>query len=204
MKKFLSVILSVILILSAFSVCASGFDELKAEQMLKDGISMRITTRGEGYSSESTVYYKDGKMAMEANVEGIDLKLICKNDTAYLYLLKLPFFHIKQEGLELPDFLSEIKNMEVPEEEFSRTYQETVNGVTYKVDEYLTEDNEIVKYYYIGDELKIIDTSNGDFDNFSATKAEILSTKLDDSVFELPFFSLDISPILEFIMNLFY
>lgn len=207
MRKFLSLILSLLLIFSAFSVTAfADFDTPKAETTIENidfekGVSILFSTFSASDFPDSVLYIKGEMLAMETSVEGINVKLIIKNNLLYIYFADFPFFYYKEENIDISEYTAIFENINM-DAEFSKNYQETLDGITYDIEEYITADGELLRYYIFEGNLKYAEIISKANDEYSHIKLEILSTELDNSIFEPPFFSFDITPILDFFINL--
>ena len=201
MKKFLSVILSLILILSAFCITASAAYEPKAEAAIKNfdfekGVQFEFHIDG---IPTTTLYVKGDKIASEMNVEGHNLKLILKGDSLYMYFTDFPFVYFEHKDSEMPELKDALGTLEFDAQfiEGSETVYK-FETETYYVEKYATDDGETIEYYFLGDELKLIKSTD---DENATTEIEIVSTEVDDDVFELPFFSFNITPIFELLTS---
>ena len=72
-----------------------------------------------------------------------------------------------------------------------------VDGTKYYVEEY--DDREFVtsKFYYIGDDLKMLIVTDSSTGSVQYTYFDDISFKVDDSMFEVPALAFDLSPILK-------
>lgn len=200
MKKLLSVILSAILILSAFSVTAFAADEPKAEEAIKNfdfekGVQFEFRIDG---IPATTLYVKGDKIASEMNVEGHNLKLILKGDSLYMYFTSFPFIYFKHKDADMPELEEALGTLHF-NAQFIEAFEAEYSSETYYVEKYMTDDGGFLEYYFLDDELKIIRSTDGE--TTSSTEIKIVSTELDDDVFELPFFSFDITPIFELLVS---
>ncbi len=109
MKKFICIILSMIIVFSAFSVTSFATYTPKAEEAIKNldfekGVSFKLTY---GASETLIMHRKDNKLALELIHDGVDFRMIADDNTAYLYFTKFPFFYFKAEGIADELFPSE-------------------------------------------------------------------------------------------------
>lgn len=204
MKKFVSIILSMIIILSAFSVTSFATSDTQERNKInvENGICVRVNTSENGYKSEHTLYAKGDKMAMVTSVESIKVKIIFKENTVYVYFPAFPFFYFKEEGIEFPT-IDELLDNPVSDMELSDTYQQTINGVTYDVDFYTDDNDNWTKYFYENNNLKFIESLYETDGDYSTAKFEIISTEVNDKVFRLPFFAIDFSVLSRFFSRIF-
>lgn len=207
MKKFICIILSMIIVFSAFSVTSFATYTPKAEEAIKNldfekGVSFKLTY---GASETLIMHRKDNKLALELIHDGVDFRMIADGNTAYLYFTKFPFFYFKAEGIADELFPSEFFDDSFFIDDsffvvnFKENYTKTVNGVTYNVEKYTDEDDFVYEFYLIDDELKIVESS---FDTNLLNRLEILSTEVDDKEFRPPFFAINITPIINFFYNI--
>lgn len=199
MKKFLSVILSVILIFSAVSVTAFAAGTPKAEDILKSldlekGMEFEICV---DYIPATTLWVKGNKVAAQMNIDGFDLKLILKDGTLYMYFTDFPFVYFEHEDADMPELDEAVSSLEI-DGLFVESFEKEYNSKTYYVEKYAAGDGATLEYYFLDDELKMVRST--DDENYT-TEIEIISTEVDDDVFELPFFCFNITPILNLFFN---
>ena len=115
----------------------------------------------------------------------------------------MPFFHIKSEVSDTVDGLlgniisghSEIKSI--------KTYTVTGEIHEYYVEEYTYVDDSVEKYYFVGDELYrteiIVPYEDGSTD---VIRTQIYSDRVDYEVFNIPWYSINIYPLLQLFINL--
>ena len=203
MKKFVSTVLTIlILITSVFSLNAFAQEQTRAEQWMQDftnqEMEMRITTTLYGEETISELYFKDGKIASTFYIpfyENINAKtkVIINNGYIYIIFPDFPFVHFKTEITE--DMLI---FPEASELTYIKSYEEQNGSITYYIEEFTTEQNMICKYYFIGDNLIRIEAEGTDeYGEHSSSVIEILSDEVEDSIFRIPFFSINISPFIE-------
>mgnify|MGYP003289230490 CR=1 FL=1 len=215
MKKFLSIILTAVFILSIFSFNSFAAETTKLNKWSEEnfdpenGLSVKVYTVLQNNSFvviTQEAHIKDNIMAFTSKINNIDVKFILSSDTLWLYSPTIPFLHIKSpvEGFDFnelvtPDFSEEIK--------FLKNYETDLNSNSYFVEEFLckNEDNEelVIKFYFIEDELVFIDIPNNIDGYDTVIRMEILSNNVDDKVFEVPFFSINIYPLIMFFYNVF-
>lgn len=217
MKKFLkSIFFACIMALLIFSVSASANETTRLNKWatenfdLENGLSVKMyavleDTGGSAVINQSA-HIKGQKIAFTSKINNIDVTFILHQDTLWLYSPKFPFVHIKTavEGFDYDEFFILDSSVEA---NFLQSYETTLNSRAYYVEEfiYINEDDEksIAKYYFDGDKLKFIDIHQN-VDGYDVTyRTEILSTNVDDKVFEVPFLSINIYPIIVFFLNIF-
>lgn len=199
MKRAISVILAAILVFSVLSVSAFATDSRKDfEWYEENGFKAKFSVCVAGETTEYTVWYKNSKAAILMNQFGTEFKMIYKNNTVYLYPAEFPFIHIaidvEEENLVYDP--SKIENKEL-----TRTY----TSGEYTVEEYIVIDEEYfndaitAKFYYdSNNELKKIESIESEN---QYTTMEILETEISDKEFDLPIFSVNIMPIIEFLIE---
>lgn len=203
MKKFICIILSMIIVFSAFSVTSFATYTPKAEEATKKldfekGVSMELSDGNEIY----TLYIKNNKFASEMDIYGHNAKTIYADRTFYLYFTAFPFFYFEIKDLEeisiddlMPDDLEEF--------EFVRGYQKTSGGKTYDIEIYVSNQNTTSEFCLLDGELISIETYGtyeGNENYYSYL--EIISTEVDDKEFKPPFFAINITPIINFFFDI--
>jgi len=203
MKKLICIILSMIIVFSAFSVTSFASYTPKVEEAIKSldfekGVSMELLNE----TGEYTLYVKDNKFASEIDIYGFKAKGIYADKTFYLYFTDFPLFYFKIEDIEEITIENLIPDESV-EFEFVREYQTTNGDTTYDVEIYVTEQNITYEVYLLDGELISIETygtyeGNENYYNY----IEIISTEVDDKEFRPPFFSINITPIINFFFGI--
>lgn len=220
MKKITSLILStVIVILSIFSTTAFAQEQTKLDNWSQKHSFAEFEINYYSESSDGIIdshaYLKNDKFSMTLNLpitegDSSEVNCICDGDYCYLIFTSFPFFYIKSEEVEFS--IEDIINMiEIAETTFIKSYEVTESQTTYYVEEYSYyieseghSENGTSKFYFIGDELIKSEYTYIDENGYSVyTRIEYISFEVDDSVFEVPWYSIDILPILKFFFNLF-
>lgn len=205
MKKILSVFLTaVILVMSVFCVNAFAQEQTRTEKWAQNvnnyDFETKITNKINGEKTVARMYIKDGKIAFTTNFPLSDtintkIKIIIKDGYVYIFFSDFPFFHLKTEVTnEMFD------TPQIGELIFVKSYEEQNGSVTYYVEEFEDENNNICRYYFSGDTLvKIEAESIDEYNNNISSIMEIVSYEVNDSVFRVPFFSINIAPFLNII-----
>ncbi len=207
MKKITSVFLTVIiLVMSVFCVNTFAQEQTCAEKWMQDftdrEMKMRVTTEVYGEETVSEMYFKDGKIAsifyipFYKNINA-KTKVIINNGYFYILFPDFPFFHLKEEITEDMLIISETDELT-----YVKNYEEQNGLITYYVEEFTNEQNMVCKFYFIGENLIRIEAGGTDeYGEYSSSIVEILSDKVDDSEFRIPFFSINISPFIDYFLS---
>lgn len=219
MKKTVSVILTVIiLMLSLFSMNAFASEDTKTDALfdkIEQNKEISVTFRtgkskefGDSYSPVNTVYLKGNDVAYDFYNGFIKLRTIVKDDTFVSFLANFPFIHMKVQELPFGDFdLWEVINgasdftMEFLL--FVRAYETTIDGVTYYVEEFSDRGSVINSFFYVDEELKILKAEDFFYQTIQYTYFDGISEKVDDSVFEMPKITFDLTVIFKWFISLF-
>ncbi len=203
MKKAISVILAVILAFSVLSVSAFAEEPnnplVLPDNYLENGIKVKITIFDDIEPIEQIIAYKDNKFSLLVKIYNQDFKVIIKENTLYLYPLKFPFIHIATK---------------INMEEIYYDFNENITADADFVDSYVFDDYTVYEYvctdkdtnqniklkYYVDDNNKLVKVESIESE-YQYTIMEILETELSDSEFDLPIFSFNLTPILEFLMD---
>lgn len=212
-KKILSLLLSATLIFSMFSLTAFAQETTKTEQCLENGLQefySRITLYDD-YNMEIDSYdiYLAGNKASIKNITLFDnFKIDCvyNGNKVFIYPSGFPFIHFQVEDDFSNDSYDSSETNDFSDKlTFVKSYEQKINSTVYYVEEFNYEDpefdysSEIQKYCFLGDELKLIIQESED----QITHTEIVSTDVDDNVFELPFFSINLTPFFKIIAGIF-
>lgn len=209
MKRIISIFLiAIILIISVFSVNAFASEQTKAEkwaenwtediknQKVECEMSWDTISYGEKYNSH--VYIKGENLSFITDLPitetfSIKVNIIINDGYCYMYLTSFPFFHIKVQQ----DFWSYDEIFPFEEVVLVDAKEVTENQTTYYVEEYAADNGMLIKWYFIGDKLiKIQFEYTDEYGDYTYNCFEIISDEVDDSVFQVPWYSIDISSYL--------
>ncbi len=220
MRKIISIILStVIIVMSLFSTTAFAQGQTRYDKWIENNnvneIEANIYT-DDGYESTKThVYIKGNKVSVSSVLpvfeNEYEINIIYDGKNICMVFADLPFFHFKLEELDISvsDLRDELSSYR--EATFIESYEVTERGTAYYVEEYSTTydfedyyENGIVKFYFIGDDLiKYECIYTDEYGNEKYTCVEHISFEVDDSVFEIPWYSIDLFPLFELLLNLY-
>lgn len=209
-KKILSLLLSATLIFSMFSLTAFAQETTKTEAWFEEHIQeihYKVTTEFDNNINEYEYYLKDSNFLIK-NVPSTDLhanlNISYNGEICCIYLSKFPFIHVTIP-VDSNNF-SPLGDLPLSFEDLFDTlyyidsYTKTVNSKEYyveafSIDKNLNEYSEVTEFYFEEDELKFV------LDN--EYRMEFISTQIDDSVFEPPFFSINLTAIFTIISQIF-
>lgn len=213
MKKALSVLIaSIILIMSVFSVNAFAASP-KTDALLdklETATEVSVTLRsGETKlfgvipaTITNTFAVKGNNVCYEYSAGFLKARIVANDSGVYGYLPTLPFFYVKMDTnpLKGADVWSMVLGAADLTQAFTRylkSYEETVDGTTYYVEEY--DDREFVtsQFYYIGDELKMLVVTDESTGSVQYTYFDDISFTVSDSMFDVPAAAIDLSPLLK-------
>lgn len=214
MKKFLSIILiATILITSAFSLSAFAADTPKTDALL-DKVETADELSVTFASGQSTIFsflgknpvnkisVKDNKVSYEINNGIIAVRLVANNDGIYAYLPILPFFYAKLDSKilavsDVKELIAKVSNLTQGFIQYIDSYNETFEGKEYYVEEY--NDREVVtsKFYYEGNNLKILKVENANTKSVQYTYFDNIAFEADDGLFDVPALAFDVTPLLK-------
>lgn len=194
MKKFLSLILVFVLTIGISVPCAY------AESSELPDFSA-ITGEFEFSGSDGThykYYFKNGKILVEGQIISDEIKIkinaLFDGDYLYLYLPSFPLFHIKFDVSEFG--YSGWEDIELTKVDYVKSYYEEIGNTEYYVDEFMYE-TEITKYYYLNGRLVFWETTDDDY----TSTVTLISADVDDKTVEIPFYSIDVTFIFNWIFG---
>lgn len=213
MKKFLSAILvAVIMLGSVFSVNAFAADTPKADALLdkiETATELSVTLRSGqtmlfGFmpaTITNTIAVKGNTLAYEYSAGFIKVKVIVSDEGIYAYSPTLPFFFVKLEenplkGTDVWTLVKEGANLTQAFIQYIDSYEETVDGKKYYVEEYNDREFVTTKFYFEGETLKFLKVTNSQTLSVQYTYFEDISFDVDDSFFKVPAAAFDLSPLL--------
>lgn len=140
-------------------------------------------------------YTKEGKCAYHLGNGFIKANIIAQNGVATGYYPQFPFIYLKQSdssfninaGAFFVHFMIYSTNgYFYYQRDYSKTYEEFINGKRYTIDEFVLYDYNVYRFYYLDDDLTAFEKVNI-YDSSVNQKYDIeISNFVDDSVFELP------------------
>ncbi|MBQ3007075.1 MAG: hypothetical protein IJD78_05900 [Clostridia bacterium] len=214
MKKTISVLIaSIILIMSVLSVNAFAADTPKTDALLnklETATEVSVTLRaGETKlfgiipaQISNTIAVKGNNICYQYDAGFLNARIVANDDGIFGYMPILPFFYVKMDynpikGADVWSMVLGAADLTQALTRYLRSYEETVNGTTYYVEEY--DDREFVtsKFYYVGDDLKMLVVSDSSTGSVQYTYFDDISFKVDDSMFTAPAMAFDLSPLLK-------
>lgn len=212
MKKTLSIIIAtIILVMSVFSVNAFAA-ETKTDALLnqlKDSKEVAVSLEagdiplfGNNSDASDTFYVKGDKAAYEYKAGFINIRVVLNGDEIVAFIPAFPYIHVKLEtkalgSLNIGALIEEATKVTTGVLNYVDTYEEDLGGVKYTVEEYNDRAQVTSKFYYEGDDLKILRVDDKKTFSVQNTYFNSIEFEVDDSIFELPFISFDVTPLLQ-------
>lgn len=214
MKKIISIsIAAILLVMSVFSVNAFAANKPKTDALLdtlETATEVSVTLRAGKtrlfgilpVTITNTVAVKGNNIAYEYSAGFIKARVVTADDGIYGYLPILPFFYIKLDhnplkGADIWALVKDAANITQGFIQYIKSYEETVNGTKYYVEEYNDREFVTSKFYYSGDELKMLivtDSSTGSVQN---TYFDKITFDVDDGIFSVPSSAFDLTALLK-------
>ncbi len=213
MKRILSVILAAILMMtSVFCINAFAAETPKADALLdrletEDEVSVTINSGSTllfGFlpsEIKNTVAVKGNSIAYEYSAGFLKVRVIASEEGVYAFVPTLPFFFVKLdrnplEGADIWQLVKDAANLTQGFIQYIESYNETVDGKEYYVEEYNDREFVTSKFYFDGDELVMLKVEDASTHSVQYTYFDDISFEVDDSFFEVPSGAFDLSPIL--------
>lgn len=212
MKKTLSILIaSIILVMSFFSVNAFAASP-KTDALLdrlETATEVSVTLRsGETKlfgvlpaTITNTFAVKGNNVCYEYSAGFLKARIVATDSGVYGFMPTLPFFYVKMDtnplgGANVWSMVLGAANLTQAFTRYLRSYEETVDGTNYYVEEY--DDREFVtsKFYYVGDDLKMLIVTDSSTGSVQYTYFDDISFSVSDSMFDVPSTAIDLSPIL--------
>lgn len=213
MKNLFSLALTAaILIISVLSFNVFAAETTKTEALLNkmntaQEVSVTLRTgKGSEYGSDygvtTTVGIKGDKLAFNLNNGFVDMRAVVTEDKIIGFLPTFPIFCLEADS----PFEAENGVWSVIEDLSDITmlflyhvddYNETVAGTQYYVEEFNDREFVTSKFYYIGDELKMLRVEDVQKNTVQYTYFDKIAFEVDDSFFNTPSFTINITPIMK-------
>lgn len=170
----------------------SGGTEIKKTSMrdeiiaktLKSGkftLKMKMKTSS-GVDNPVSLVFNGKKFAADITLNDMQVRAIFDNDNVYMVFPALKVY-IKTSSDEAGN-IGDLTNITDSNATYVGSTKVTVNGTEYTCEEYKSDDNSVVKYYFSSKkEWKRMEIINGE--DVSIFEIESLSDKVDESVFSL-------------------
>ncbi len=217
MKKIISVLLTVTVLLGSFlSFNVFAVEPTKTETLfakIEASQEVAVTLKAGDVDlfgflrtgATDTIYIKGNKIAYDYDLKFISVRAIYDSKDIYGIIPSFPFFYVKMddEMIGEPDIwelLAKASDIALGVLNFKGSYTETIDGTEYYVEEFDDGAQVTSKFYYIGDELKILDVKDAQNGSTNVTYFESISFTVDDSVFEIPAFAFDVTPVLRILI----
>ena len=213
MKNLFSLVLTVsILIISVLSLNAFAAETTKTEALLDkmntaQEVSVTLRTGkgsefGSDYGVTTTVGIKGDKLAFNLNNGFVDMRAVVTEDKIIGFLPTFPIFCLEAESpFEAENgvwsVIGELSNVTMLFLYHVDDYSETVDGTEYYVEEFNDREFVTSKFYYIGDELKMLRVEDVQKNTVQYTYFDEIVFEVDDSFFNAPGFAIDITPIMK-------
>jgi hypothetical protein len=218
-KKLLliSLILVLVLAMSVFSLSAFAVDT-KTETLfdaIENNEEVTVSFRtgksdtfGESYSVQNTVYMDDDKIAYDFDNGFFKLRTITDDGKLVSFLPSFPFVHMTLADLSLVKvdiwgIIEKLSNFTMDFLVFQNSYETTIDGVTYYVEEFNDRGSVVNSFYYVGDELKVLKAQDFAKKTIQYTYFDEVKSEADSSVFQRPLISFELTVVLSFILMIF-
>lgn len=213
MKKILSIALAAIMMMtSVFCIGAFAAETPKADALLdrletEDEVLVTINsgrTMLFGFlpsDIKNTVAVKGNTIAYEYTAGFLKVRVIASEDGIAAFIPILPFFYVKLdrnplEGADIWQLVKDAANLTQGFIQYIKSYNETVDGKEYYVEEYNDREFVTSKFYFDGEELVMLKVEDASTHSVQYTYFDDISFEVDDSFFEVPSGAFDLSPIL--------
>ena len=213
MKKFLSILLAaVVMMTSVFCVSAFAAETPKADALLdrletEDEVLVTINSGSTmlfGFlpsDIKNTVAVKGNSIAYEYTAGFLKVRIIASEEGIYAFVPTLPFFFVKLdrnplEGADIWQLVKDAANLTQGFIQYIDSYNETVDGKEYFVEEYNDREFVTSKFYFDGDNLVMLKVEDSSTHSIQYTYFDEISFDVADDFFKVPSNAFDLSPIL--------
>lgn len=212
-KKLLALLLSLLLACSSFALFANAAETPKTQKLIdaiNGGQAVSVTLRAGSTpfgNSADTFVIKGNALAYEYNTGLFNVRLVFKDGVLYGYLPKLPFLYVKlgseelgMLGLDVPTLVKTVTGVTFAILRYVKSYQETIDGVTYDVEEYFDNATVTAKFCYVGDQLKLLKVTDAQTHSVQNTYFENISFDVSDSAVAVPV-GINITPLMRLFLG---
>lgn len=218
MKRALSILLALIIALSAFSMAAFAEEapQTKTAALVEKVCNatefcLSFSTEeesGNGLSApDSTLYVKGSDFVLDTKMRSIPIRATKLGNTIYMCISILPFLYVSFKsdfsdiGEETKDMWTKVKDdiLEIGETfSLSKSYEDKIGSETCFVEEFSDNADITAKFYYLGEELKLVTIQNAAKGTNQIVKVNSYSFEVNERLFKKPI-GIDITKLLGFI-----
>ena len=217
MKKSISLILALVIALSVFSFSAFAGDT-KTETLfdtIEETKEVSVTFRtgrsdtfGESYSVINTVHMKGEDVAYDFDNGFFKLRTLTDDGKLVSFLPAFPYVHMTLVSLPFVDvdvwaLIEKVSNITMDFLVFVKSYETTIDGVTYYVEDFSDRGSVINSFYYVGDELRVLKAEDFAKKTVQYTYFDNVALTVDTAVFERPAVSFEFTAVLTFLLSVF-
>lgn len=217
MKKTLSLVLVTCLLICSFSFGSFAaktktetlFDEVEEKKELTVTFNTGMLPEfGSAYSAENTLYIKGDDIAYDFDNGFIKLRTVVKEDKLFSYITSFPFIHMETSELKLGQTdiwstITSLSNFTMDFLVFVKSYDTTIDGVNYYVEEFSDRGSVINSFFYVGDELKVLKAQDFAKGTIQYTYFKQVKASAPNGVFELPAVSFNLTAIMKLLLSIF-
>ena len=217
MKKVLSILLALIIALSAFSMAAFAADapKTKTEALLDKlytATELQVSfTPDKKFASDlpmsaMTVYAKGNDIAVDTKLGFLPVRAVKTGDACYAYSPLLPFAYLSIDSKVIDGIIGDKDIWEYVHQTvdsarlllaYVKSYDEKIGDETYLVEEFNDREHVTTKFYYKDDMLKLINVYDDADKSTQVTTINDYSFTVDAAVFKAPA-GIDLTKLLKF------
>ena len=206
MKRTLSILLALIIALSAFSMAAFAADapKTKTEALLDKlytATELQVSfTPDKKFASglpmsAMTVYAKGNDIAVDTKLGFLPVRAVKTGDACYAYCPLLPFAYLSIDSKVIDGIIGNKDIWEYVHKTvdsarlllaYVKSYDEKIGDETYLVEEFNDREHVTTKFYYKDDMLKLISVYNDADKSTQVTTINDYSFTVDAAVFKAP------------------
>ena len=206
MKKVLSILLALIIALSAFSMAAFAADapKTKTEALLDKlytATELQVSfTPDKKFASDlpmsaMTVYAKGNDIAVDTKLGFLPVRAVKTGNACYAYIPLLPFAYLSIDSKVIDGIIGDKDIWEYVHKTvdsarlllaYVKSYDEKIGDETYLVEEFNDREHVTTKFYYKDDMLKLINVYNDADKTTQVTTINDYSFTVDAAVFKAP------------------
>ena len=216
MKKVLSILLALIIALSAFSMAAFAADapKTKTEALLDKlytATELQVSfTPDKKFASDlpmsaMTVYAKGNDIAVDTKLGFLPVRAVKTGDACYAYCPFLPFAYLSIDAKVADGIFGNIDvwanirqtvDSVRPLLPYIKSYEEKIGDETYLVEELTDGESVNFKFYYKGDMLKLVSVYNESDKTTQVFAIDNYSFTVASRIFKAPF-GIDLTKLLK-------
>ena len=156
----------------------------------------------------NTKVVSDEKIAYDFDNGYFKLRTISDDSKLVSFLPAFPYIHMTLVNIpfvtvDIWGLIEKVSDFTMDFLVFVKSYETTIDGVTYYVEEFSDRGSVINSFYYVGDELKVLKAEDFAKNTVQYTYFDSVVLDVDKDVFDRPLVSFELTTVVTFLLTVF-